>query len=123
VILNAIAHFHFTLRFAEVRSKLLYGLEAIAWVCSVYFVIENFRGKFATNFQWYGYTWAHDLTETYKNFFYLTTALLSIGIVVPIVQFVRCKRRQRKLQLFYYILGALPLWLTCWLNFLISFGV
>jgi two-component system sensor histidine kinase HydH len=122
-IYNAIAHFHFTLRFAEVRARALRWFEGIGWVLSTILAITNVTGHMVKEYLWTGITWVPTLTGLYVQFFYLTTFLLTASLLVPIFKIPFCKTRRQRLQLFYYLLGACPLWISCWGHFLISVGI
>ena len=123
VIFNAPAQLHFALRFAESRSAILKWIERAGWAVSFVFLFYNFAGRFVDDYRWTGVTWVPTLTGGYGVFFPFTTFFLMMGIVAPLHRMFTCRARQKRLQLFYYLLGATPLWLTCWGNFLISWGI
>jgi len=118
-----IALYHFTLRFSEARGKLLYVLEVAGWLLATYFYITNLSGSFLKDYVWSGYTWVPTMDGSYRYFFYLTSFYVSLAVVIPVVCIIRSDNRTRRLQLTYYLLGAIPLWVSCWGHFLISLGI
>jgi len=123
LIFNAQAHLHFALRFADVKSKWMHRLNAVCWIVSFFFFVQNCLGLFVLDYVWAGFTWVPTLDGGYGYFFPFTTFLLTLGILVPIVKATSTPSHQRRLQLAYYVIGAAPVWITCWGNFLISWGL
>ena len=122
-IFNAVAHFRFTIHFADKKWKLLTVFEILGWAASGYFALLNATNHFIDDYIWGGFTWVPALHGAYIQFFWFTTIFLSIGILVPIAAVLVEPAGRKRLQLFYYILGAGPLWIACWGNFLISWGI
>ena len=123
LIYNAQAHLHFAIRFANVRSRVIRGIEAACMAVSTFFLIQNFFGLFVVDYVWAGFTWVPTLDGGYRYFFPYTTFLLTLGVGIVIAQAIRCRIHRHRLQLIYFIIGDAPVWLCCWGNFLISWGV
>ena len=115
--------FHFTIRFAGAKWRPLFWLEAIGWVLTCLFYATNITGSFIEDYKWAGVTWVPTMGGMYAYFFVMTSFYVSLGVLVPLVCIVRTDDRLRRLQLSYYLLGAIPLWVSCWGHFLISLGI
>ena len=115
--------FHFTLAFTQSRSKLLRWIELAGWAGAFAFLISHFSGNFVVDSQWTGRTWVPTMGGDYPSFLYFTTFYLTASIAVPLFALFTAKSRQRRLQLFYYLLGAAPAWIACWTHFLLSLGI
>jgi signal transduction histidine kinase len=125
-----VALYHFTLRFADVRWKVWRWLDALGWLCATAFAVTDVFGWFVMKCRWTGHTWIPDMSApgsleelAYTAFFYFTSFYVTLGLLVPLTRAFTHPDRQRRLQLFYFLLGATPLWLSCWANFLISCGL
>ena len=115
--------YHFTIRFADAKWRPLYILEAVGWVLTCGFYATNITGSFIEDYKWAGVTWVPTMGGMYGYFFILTSFYVSLGVLVPLVYIVKTDDRLRRLQLSYYLLGAIPLWVSCWGHFLISLGI
>ena len=122
-IFMSVGLYHFTLRFARVQSRSLRAIEILGWIVGIAFFGTNLAGMFATDYIWSKYTWAPKFQGVYEAFFYFTSFFVTLGLAVPVVQIMRSRERQQRLQLTYYVLGAFPLWLTCLGHFLLSMGI
>jgi len=119
----SVALYYFTLRFAESKSRILRIIEYAGWIGSTIFYVLLLSGKLMADYIWSGVTWVPAMDATYKIFFYFTTLYVTLGIAIPLYGVVTVRERQRRLQVFYFLLGGIPLWLSCWGHFLISFGI
>lgn len=118
-----VALFHFTLRFAEVEHPLLRGIDRLGWFIFSAFFVSSLFDRFCVDWVWMQYTWVPILDGPYRIFFYFTTLYVTLGLLVPLCMIFQKQEGQRRLQLFYFLLGGAPLWVACWTNFLISLGV
>jgi len=123
VILLAIAHLRFARVLSGSTNRLIWLFEMAGWAGSLFFIIQNFLGTFILDFVWARYTWVPKFDGGYKPFFYFTTFFLILGVCVPFVALLRERNQKNRLQLIFYLIGAVPLWISCWINFLISMGV
>ncbi len=119
----AVALYHFTLRFAQARSGILRVIEYCGWAANTVFYALLLHGSLMGDNVWAGFTWVPVMNSAYKAFFYLTTIFVTLGIAIPLFSVFTATDRQRRLQLFYFLLGGAPLWLSCWGHFLISLGI
>lgn len=115
--------YHFTLRFAGAKWRPLYVIEVMGWITVSGYYFTNIIGTFIKDYIWSGVTWVPTMDGTYLSFFFVTSFFVTMGVVVPVVYLVKTHDRLRRLQLAYYLLGAIPLWLSCWGHFLISLGI
>jgi len=122
-IYMSVALYYFTLRFAQSKSRILRIIEYIGWIGSTIFYGLLLAGKLFDDYFWAGVTWVPVMDATYKVFFVFTTIYVTLGIAVPLYGVITVRERQRRLQLFYFLLGGAPLWLSCWGHFLISCGI
>src|SRR5258706_10813508 len=122
-ILNPIAHYHFTLRFSGIRHWLLLAIEWLGWACAVFFIYKDFSGELVISYQWTGHGWIPIMSGYYSWFFKTTTFYLSFSLCVLLVRVFAMPKTKNRLQLHYYLLGAMPFHLACWCNFLISLGM
>lgn len=122
-IYMSVALFHLMLNFTGSRKGFLLAIEYLGWGVMSYFLLCNWAGTFVDGWRWSGTTWVPKLTGNYRAFFYATSTFVTLGLLVPCFKFFAITAKQRRLQIFYYLLGALPLWISCWGNFLISWGL
>jgi two-component system sensor histidine kinase AtoS len=120
--INATAHYHFVLYFTQSRSRFLKFICYLFWAASAFFLTAEVTGHFRKTVFWSGHTWVPDMSPMYTYFFYLISSSLTMGLVVPIIAVFTSKTRERRIQMFFYSLGALPAWMAFWSNFLISMG-
>lgn len=119
----AIALYRFTLVFSEVRSIWFRIIEWLGWGSATVFAVTNFTGHFTVEYVWAGFTWVPAMKGLYLDFFYHAALFHTLSIAVPVVQFFRLRSVQRRLQLFYFILGGFPFWAACFGHFLLSIGI
>ena len=122
-ICTAPVHFHFVLRFARFTHPVWRALEIGGLIGSMYFWVLNVMGIYVSNYIWAGVVWVPAMEPAYTHFFYFTTFYLSLGALVPFIAMFTAETRNRRIQMLFYFCGAAPSWLTCWSNFLISYGV
>jgi PAS domain S-box-containing protein len=117
-----IAWYRFTLQFSGVKARALKWIEYAGWVLAAIIAITNFTGDFTREYFWSGYTWVPKVEAWYSVYFVYTTFFVFLDCIIPVIQSARTQSHQHRLQLFYYSLGAVPLLMSCWMNFLISLG-
>jgi two-component system, NtrC family, nitrogen regulation sensor histidine kinase NtrY len=122
-IYMAVCLYHFTLRFVNAKSLVLVIIEIIGFLGSTYYYVLLLKGTLFSDYAWTGYTWVPAMDDTYRGFFYFTTFYVMMGTGYPMCCLVFTHDRLKKLQLFYYLLGGIPLWLSCWAHFLLSLGI
>jgi signal transduction histidine kinase len=115
--------YHLTLRFSEVKWRPWFAIEVIGWILAAFFYMTNITGHFLKDFVWSGVTWVPTMDGTYRHFFFVTSFYVTLGVLVPLLSIFKTHERQKRLQLSYYLLGAIPLWVSCWGHFLISLGI
>jgi signal transduction histidine kinase len=118
-----IAQYHFTLRFAEEKRALFGWLEIAGWILAVGYTLLNIAGVFVERFVWSGEVWVPPIEGAYKSFFVFTTFYELLSVIVPVIRLPAIASRQKRLQLFYFFLSSIPLWLSFWGHFLISLGI
>lgn len=122
VILLAIAHLRFARILSGSTNRFIWLLEMAGWAGGMFFIVQNFMGTFILDYVWMQYSWFPTLAGGYKPFFYFTTFFLILGITVPFVALLSEQNQKNRLQLIFYLIGAVPLWVSCWINFLLSMG-
>lgn len=120
---TAVAHFHFMLRFAEVRARWLYWVEVVGWLGTLVFNGIHLAGFFIEDYIWVAPSWYPNFGGTYPYFFWFTSVFLTLVILVPLVKVFTTKDGQTRLQMLFYVIGAGPMLLTFWANFLTSMGI
>ena len=120
---SMIAQFHFTLTFAGFRSRTLRGIEALGWLAGLYFCYLSATNVLVTQSMWTGHSWVPGMTRDYQHFFVYISLCLIASLLTPIVGMFTHRNRNRRLQILFYLIGAAPLWLSCWGHFLISAGI
>ncbi|HYG78293.1 MAG TPA: ATP-binding protein [Planctomycetota bacterium] len=118
-----IAMYSFTLRFSEVKSRILYAIEGLGWLVAAFIGVANFTGDFTPEYKWAGVVWVPVFHPIYMVYFYYTSLFVTLTCAVPFVKLFMRGPRERKLQLLWYFIGAAPVYVTCWSHFLISLGI
>ena len=119
----SVAHFRFVRIFSQTSSRILYWLEILGWIALTPIAFTNVTGRLATDYEWKYCSYFPTMNAGYAIFGLLTACYLTASLLVPAVRLFRLKRSRVTLQLTYYLIGAFPLWLSCWSHFLVSMGL
>jgi signal transduction histidine kinase len=118
-----IASYHFALKFSDERRPFFRWLNIIGWIIGIGFSLSNAAGVFIDGLFWSGTVWVPPVTGVYKAFFVYTTFYHFLSAAVPVIRLPLIESRQRRLQVIYFLLASVPLWISFWGHFLIGLGI
>lgn len=122
-IVVPVAIYHFAIRLAEIRSRILHALEWIGWGFVAYLIWCKLNGTFTVRYFWAGFTWVPAAEGAYPLYMNYVTFYCLAAIFIPAVRLFTLQDRRKRLQVLYFVIGF-GLWvLTCMANMLITLGV
>lgn len=118
-----VAIYHFAIRLAEIRARIIHALEWIGWGAACYILYLKSIDQFTVAYFWCGFTWVPTNGGKYAQYMEYVTFYCLAAIFIPAVRMFTLKDRRKRLQVLYFVTGF-GLWvLTCMAHMLITLGV
>ncbi|HYF49156.1 MAG TPA: ATP-binding protein [Planctomycetota bacterium] len=122
--LVAAAHLSFTLRFAKLDSKFWRALQIVSWAAGGMMFCLSFSPNYILYYKWVaGVVWVPENAGYYAWLFYDVSATLTASFIAGVYALFTTRDSRHRLQMLYFVIGDIPLWLTCWSHFLLSMGI
>ncbi|MCZ7644877.1 MAG: GAF domain-containing protein [Planctomycetota bacterium] len=113
---------HFTIRFARAEGRIWSWIEGGVWLAAAGFHVLQSCGLISEAMIYAGNKWVPSFSAYYPYFFGYISFVLTLALGLPVAKAVTARSRALRLQMFYFIVGALPVWVSCWTHFLMSMG-
>ncbi|GMV81851.1 MAG: hypothetical protein AMXMBFR7_30350 [Planctomycetota bacterium] len=122
-IFVAPALLRFAIRFTQTEHPAWRWIERMAWAGGCVFLVLQLAGSMCPQAIYRNGKWMPAMKGFYPHFFGYISSVLTAAFFLLVYTLFTVRPRQRRWQVFYFTAGAVPMWSSCWLHFLISMGI